>query len=484
MNERTSAQPTHEEELERAILEIRERVLARYPSGMWHGIELPDFTPVLEARDQAAAKVAAIGRVNPRPEGLVNNLIQGVKKQIARSLGWFVRDQVDFNHAMVRSLDSVLEGLNGINRSLQSIPPRFDPPINDLRREAHELKDIRSHWITWRREWEDKLARNEVQFLRSVADLQNAYAQRTALLEQRFEERIAALSSEHARLAADYARLAAVNHQDFTNTLERSNLEMQQRFWSELEKVRVEYERIIYAELRALRYRPQPASAAPVAGAPVESALDFDWIHFAQKFRGAPDKIRAHFEGYLPHFSGCQRVLDIGCGRGEFLSVLRQGGITALGVDLNEGNVRLAQEQGLDARAADAFAFLEAEGPGSFDGIFCAQVIEHLPPAQVWSLVKACSLALRKGGVILFETPNPECLAIFATHFYIDPSHTRPVPPALLAFYLEEAGFGRVDVQRFAVAASDFPALNELPASVREAFFGGLDYCASARKLS
>lgn len=467
MSANPRGQLTHEEELERAIQEIRERVIARYPSGMWSGLELPDFTPILEARDQAAAKVAAIGRVNPRAGGPLNAVIQKVKQSIARGLGWFVRDQVEFNHATIRSLDAVLEGLNGLNRTLKTIPPRFEPPLAEIRRETNELKDMRSHWLVWRREWEEKLARNEIQFLRAVADLENSYSQRNAILEQRFEQR------------------TAQQHKEFEGALERSNFEMQQRFWKELEKVRVEYERIIYAELRAIRYRPSGTSAAGSAPASTnEAALDFDWIHFAQKFRGQPDKIRAHFEKYKERFTGCTRVLDIGCGRGEFLEVLREAGIPGVGIDLNEGNVRLAQDNGLDARTGDAFAFLEAEGPGSFDGVFCAQVIEHLPPADVWRLVKAASAALKPGGVIVLETPNPECLAIFATHFYLDPSHTRPVPPALLAFYLEEAGFGRIDVERFAFAAEDFPALKELPVSLQEAFFGGLDYCAFARKLS
>lgn len=468
MNEKTSseitgrAQLTHEEELELAIREIRERVLARYPSGIWHGLELPDFTPVLEARDQASAKVAAIGRVNPRPGGVLNSAIQGVKNLIARGLGWFVRDQVEFNHAIVRSLDSVLEGLNAINRTLKTIPPRFEPPMEEIRREAAELKDIRSNWLVWRREWEEKLGRNEVQFLRAVADLQSAYAQRTAILEQRFEERVAA------------------QHQDFEGALERANFAMQQRFWKELEKVRVEYERIIYAEIRSVRQ--QPASIA-LAGGGADAAIDIDWVHFANKFRGDAAKIQKHFEGYAGRFEGCERVLDIGCGRGEFLSLLKQRGAAGVGVDLHEENVSVAHAAGLDVRKADVFEFLSQEGPGAFDGIFCAQVIEHLAPAAVWKLVQACSLALRPGGVVVFETPNPECLAIFATHFYVDPSHTRPVPPALLCFYLEEAGFGRLEVERFALAFEERPELNALPASVKEGFFGGLDYVAVARKL-
>ena len=463
MSEKTSrGQLTHEEELELAIREIRERVMARYPSGLWHGLELPDFTPVLEARDQANAKVAAIGRVNPRAGGVLNGLIQSVKQTIARTLGWFVRDQVDFNYAMVRSLDSVLEGLNSINRTLKTIPPKFEPPMEEIRRETAELKDIRSNWLVWRREWEEKLGRNEVQFLRAVADLQAAYAQRTAVLEQRFEERIVA------------------QHKDFEGALERSNFGMQQRFWKELEKVRVEYERIIYAEIRSVRQKP---ASVVGGGGGADASIDIDWVHFANKFRGDAPKIQKHFEGYVSRFEGCERVLDIGCGRGEFLSLLKARGVAGVGVDLYEENIALLQQAGLDARQANVFDYLAEEGPGSFDGIFCAQVIEHLPPSEVWRLVQACSVTLKTGGVIVFETPNPECLAIFATHFYVDPSHTRPVPPALLCFYLEEAGFGRIDVQRFAPAYEERPELNALPASMKESFFGGLDYSAFAKKL-
>lgn len=463
MSEKTSpAQLTHEEELELAIREIRERVLARYPSGIWHGLELPDFTPVLEARDQANAKVAAIGRVNPRPGGPINAVIQGAKNLIARSLGWFVRDQVDFNYAMVRSLDSVLEGLNAINRTLKTIPPRFEPPMEEIRREAAELKDIRSNWLVWRREWEEKLGRNEVQFLRAVADLQAAYAQRTAILEQRFEERTAA------------------QHKDFEGALERSNFAMQQRFWNELEKVRVEYERIIYAEIRSVRQQPAVVMSG---GGATEVPVDIDWVHFANKFRGDAAKIAKHFEGYADRFAGCERVLDVGSGRGEFLSLLQSRGVAGVGVDLHAENVSISRAAGLEVHQKDVFEFLAEQGPGAFDGIFCAQVIEHLAPGAVWKLVQACAVALKTGGIVVFETPNPECLAIFATHFYVDPSHTRPVPPALLCFYLEEAGFGRIDVQRFAPAFEERPELNALPSSVKESFFGGLDYMAYAKKL-
>ena len=81
------------------------------------------------------------------------------------------------------------------------------------------------------------------------------------------------------------------------------------------------------------------------------------------------------------------------------------------------------------------------------------------------------------------ETPNPECLAIFATHFYIDPTHRHPIPPSLMAFYLEEAGFTGVEVARLSPAVETIPEVAALPDAFREKFFGGLDYAIFARRL-
>ena len=78
--------------------------------------------------------------------------------------------------------------------------------------------------------------------------------------------------------------------------------------------------------------------------------------------------------------------------------------------------------------------------------------------------------------LLAIETPNPECLAIFATHFYLDPTHRHPIPPALASFYLEEAGFGRIEIERLSPAIESMPSLAELPEAFRKEFFGGLDY--------
>ena len=90
---------------------------------------------------------------------------------------------------------------------------------------------------------------------------------------------------------------------------------------------------------------------------------------------------------------------------------------------------------------------------------------------------------LRRGGILAIETPNPECLAIFATYFYLDPTHTRPVPHPLLGFYMNEYGLGGIEVLKFSPAVESWPEIAELPEHFRERFFGGLDYAIIGRKL-
>jgi O-antigen chain-terminating methyltransferase len=204
---------------------------------------------------------------------------------------------------------------------------------------------------------------------------------------------------------------------------------------------------------------------------------------FAQKFRGPEADIKERQKLYLPYFSGCQALLDIGCGRGEFLELMREHGVEARGIDLSQENVALCRSKGLHAEVADLFHYLADLPAASLDGIFCAQVVEHLSPERLPEMIGLASAALARGGILAIETPNPECLAIFSVHFYLDPTHTRPIPHPLLAFYMQEYGLGKIEVRKLSPAVESLPGLATLPADFREAFFGGLDYAIIGRKL-
>jgi hypothetical protein len=137
----------------------------------------------------------------------------------------------------------------------------------------------------------------------------------------------------------------------------------------------------------------------------------------------------------------------------------------------------------LQVEQTDLFAYLSQLPGSSLGGVVCCQVVEHLPPERLPEMIRLVHSKLRTGALVAIETPNPECLAIFATHFYLDPSHRHPIPPALMSFYLEEAGFGRIEVERLSPAPETLPSLAELPAAFQKEFFGALDYAVFARKL-
>jgi O-antigen chain-terminating methyltransferase len=212
--------------------------------------------------------------------------------------------------------------------------------------------------------------------------------------------------------------------------------------------------------------------------------LPFDYGRFAERFRGSENYVKSGQKFYLPYFAGHKDVLDIGCGRGEFLDLMREAGVPARGIDLSAESVDRCRQKGFQAEVADLFAYLDGLADASLDGIFSAQVVEHLPPNRLPEMIRLAAQKLARGGVIAIETPNPQCLAIFATHFYLDPTHRRPIPHALLSFYMEEYGIGRIEVHPRSPAIESMPALASLPNDFRDAFFGGLDYAIVGRKLT
>ncbi len=526
-------------ELAEAVRLIRERVRARHPSGDARPFSVPlaDLTPVLHARDAASAKVASIGTVNPRPPGALNTLAQAFKKLLARSLNWYVREQVEFNRASLAYMEAALEALNEENRALSELAAAVSERSNQAERrlevleqalgeaqekltgigaldakidtieanlkalieqtaeeleagfavnlkkatdelsgEAGELKDIRKHWHAWRQEWERKVAVNEMQFLRGLADLQSAFNHRATLMETNFRD------------------ITRAQHRDFEGALERSNVDIQKRLWDDMERIRAEYERVIHTELRIIRQRAIAQAAAglvvappPAAPASVESDSGnipgFDPLRFADRFRGTEEYILRYVDLYTSYFEGRKRVLDAGCGRGELLAALSEAGIGAAGIDSNLECVSICRDRGLNVEAADLFPYLDGLAEGELDGLVCAQVVEHLPAARLPEFIALASRALARGGRLAIETPNPECLAIFATHFYLDPTHTRPVPAPLLAYYLEENRFGFLRVEKLSPALETIPALAELPESFRKTFFDGQDYVIFAERL-
>jgi 2-polyprenyl-3-methyl-5-hydroxy-6-metoxy-1,4-benzoquinol methylase len=478
----------------RAIVEgIKDRVRAQYPehsvvvdsaSAKPLRVPIADLMPIVHARDAAQAKMASIGSVNPRRGGAVNNAIQGLKRSVARGLNWFVRDQIVFNRAAIACVEATMESLNDLNRSMAVLAAGIDERLQEERKDRlARLQALETHaqataalpaqWTETLRTWEAR----ENLLLRRIAESDTA-VQRTA--NETFlaiGEAQRAFEARTLDLEKSFAALVESQHREFTQTGKTQHAEFSASLTRDLQAIKLDFERLIHNELRVIRQRP----------AAVESAIPqpghFDYQAFSHRFRGSEEHVKGSQTFYAPHFQGCHAVLDVGCGQGEFLEVMRDAGIPARGIDQSGESIAYCQSKGLDVQQSDLFTYLSGAAARSLDGIFCSQVVEHLPGPGIPELIRLCAAVLQTGGLLAIETPNPECLAIFATHFYLDPTHVRPVPSALLAFHMRESGFGGISVHPRFPAPDFYPELKELPEGFRNRFFGGMDYAIFARKL-
>ena len=151
------------------------------------------------------------------------------------------------------------------------------------------------------------------------------------------------------------------------------------------------------------------------------------------------DRAREALSHYLSFFSAGP-VLELACGRGEFLDLLRAAGVPASGVDLDEGMVERAVERGHDVVLGDAVSYLEGVEPGSLGGVFCAHFLEHLQPDDVARVYAAAATALRPGCAFVAVVPSAGSLSVLGYDFWRDPTHVRFYDPALLSFFAAQAG--------------------------------------------
>ena len=201
-----------------------------------------------------------------------------------------------------------------------------------------------------------------------------------------------------------------------------------------------------------------------LATAPV-SLDSYKYVGFEDQFRGSQQDIRERVAAYVPMFAGASDVLDVGCGRGEFLDLLRANGISARGVDLNDEMAAVCRERGLDATAGDALSYLLEQPDESLGGLFAAQVVEHLEPDYLMRFLEAAYHKLRPGSKIILETINAACWYAFFSSYIRDVTHVRPLHPDTLQYLVSASGFQKVSV-RYTAPFPEQSKLQTVPASL------------------
>jgi len=205
---------------------------------------------------------------------------------------------------------------------------------------------------------------------------------------------------------------------------------------------------------RSLQSRPagpagpdRPDRPAGPAGPESSTSLDsYKYVGFEDRFRGSQEDIRARLVDYVPLFKGRSDVLDVGCGRGELLDLLKEAGIGARGLDVNSEMIEACLARGLDAVEGDLVGYLESLPDGSLGGLIAIQVVEHLEPSYLMRALDVAFHKLRPGSPIVLETINPTCWFAFFSSYIRDLTHVRPIHPETLEYLLTASGFSRAKI--------------------------------------
>lgn len=431
--------------------------LTRVDAALVHPQPLPAAPPAAD-RSQIARLNELWDVVSPATLGGWKGRLGGL---LWRVLAPTAQRQQAFNSALVQHINSQAEHQEHARAATAAL-------IDSARREFDALARFQSELIQYLQQitpYVDTKDRREIGLLRRQLE-ERAIALAAGLngvsdeLLRRWESTVAREQRLTAQMttiatAQDEIRVTIANFQRTSQALKR------------------ELDRLLEGGAGAppSASRPAPAvrqaAAAPAVGSDSEgfgTRLDSEkYVGFEDTFRGSPEEIRSRVLDYLTLFDGASDVLDVGCGRGEFLELLAARGVKARGVDVNHAMVERCRQRGLDVAEGDAVDYLAAQPDGSLGGILAVQVVEHLRAKQLVRLLELSYHKLRPGSRIALETINPACWYAFFASYIRDITHVHPIHPDTLRYLLIASGFQRVEI-RFRQPYPETDKLQPVPA--------------------
>ena len=446
-------------------------------------IESAGIRPALSA---LYASYGLVGQMPPQPPTFRGRIGARVVKLVQRLLFWYTPQIVHFQYSALRALEEQNKGLEGAAATLQDFKRSADAAresieLRVLKLES-ELAEERARNGRLHRAWED---------LKAGMTAAASHAQN---LEQRFEAEIAkahhgieALEAERRERASLFSQMESLQSKTLPR-LEREVLRLKPR--------QVAQERRISLLLEEARKRwPEPFDGAQMQRICEEDRhnLDAFYVALEDEFRGSREDIKDRLRDYLPKLaeagigSQAMPLLDVGCGRGEWLELLRERDWQVSGVDLNRVLVAMCQERGLPVIEADAIDFLRTLPEASLGAVTAFHLIEHLPLPRLIDFLDATVRALKPGGVAIFETPNPNNVFVSSRYFYLDPTHRHPIPPALGQFLAEARGLRRIEILELhpwpEAHHVDTRTGGDVAGRFNECFYGPQDYAIIGRKV-
>lgn len=317
---------------------------------------------------------------------------------------------------------------------------------------------------------------------KSTTTLTEQVNQTTILLNRQLEESAAALKRQAEESTAALTQQADSSTKELTQQVQE-RIEQLLRQQKQTRTELVMQERRLTLLLEEARARPQGDFNQPLVQLMAneeDHLLDALYASFEDQFRGDREEVKDRLRVYLPLLKEGEvreGVLDIGCGRGEWLELLRSEGISGRGVDRNRVFVEECLQSGLDVLEEDAITYLRSLPASSLGAITSFHLVEHLPFETLIKLLDESVRALKPGGLLILETPNPENFIVGSCTFYADPTHRNPIPSETLQFLLEARGLFRVKVMKLRPwDTAKIEGETEIIKRFNEYFYGAPDY--------
>jgi SAM-dependent methyltransferase len=467
-----------------------ERTQAADPSAM-------ETAGIRSALSALYTSYGLVGQMPPEPPTFRGRMGARLIKLVQRMLFWYTPQIVHFQYSALRVLEEQTKSLENA--------AAYARDLKRAEEAAHESIELRV------RQLESALAEERAQngrLHRAWEDLKagiTAAVSHTQSLEGKFDSEMAALADVQRGIQA-----VAVAHGDAIEAEKGERTSLAARMESfeshalprlEREVLRwkpqqVAQERRISLLLEEARKRwPEPFDAAQMERLCAEERHNMDAFYVAleDEFRGSREDIKERLGDYLPRLAeagiGSQAlpILDAGCGRGEWLELLRERDWQASGVDLNRVLVAMCRERGLPVVEADAIEYLRALPEASLGAVTAFHLIEHLPLPRLLDFLDAAVRALKPGGMAIFETPNPNNVFVSTRYFYLDPTHRHPIPALLGRFLAEARGLRHVEILELhpwpLAQHVDTRTGGEIASRLNECFYGPQDYAIIGRKV-
>ncbi len=437
----------------------------------------------LAQQEMIAGHLNHVGRALRAHAQEVSSVFEQVRQQI---------DLVESRHQTARD-----EMLNDIQARLERLAGAFDTRANEISKQldarlsdevaqrqqelwalgkrvgeaAEELKSLEMRLAQWRTE----IRTAEIELQQATAEQRQTNAglhQADAELRQTSAEQREQLErlSEDLRRQADHV------------------FQKQQQVSTELV---LQGERLTRLLHEARERMPAPfdeAQLRAIAGE-ADHTLDAFYASFDEQFRGTREEIKARLRVYLPLIkqqgigSAELPILDVGCGRGEWLELLQEEQLHAVGVDSNRILVEHCAERGLEVSEEDLMSYLRRLDDSSLGAVTGFHIVEHLAIETLVQFLDQAVRVLKPGGAVIFETPNPQNVLVGSCNFYFDPTHRNPLPSQVMRFLLESRGFVQVEVLPLN-PSDDTPVEgdSELARRFNQYFYGPMDYAVIGKK--